>query len=146
MLMKIKKLRDSAIIPARATDGSAGMDIYADIPGPVTVQPHSCERIPSGVAVSLESRDYGAFLFARSGLAVKHGLTPANCVGVIDSDYRGEIIVNLVNRLDEPYTVHPGERVAQLVILPVVIPEIEISDELDCTERGEGGFGSTGRK
>ncbi len=145
-VLKIKKLKESAVIPKRATQGSAGMDLYACIAEPVTVKPHECVKIPTGIAVALPSCDYGAFIFARSGLSVNHGLAPANCVGVIDSDYRGEIIVGLVNQFNEPYTIQPGERVAQLVIMPVSTMPVLECYELDDTQRGAGGFGSTGKK
>lgn len=144
--LKVKKLRDNAVVPKRATPGSAGMDLYACIDEAVTVKPHECVKIPTGIAIALPSAELGAFIFARSGLAVKHGVAPANCVGVVDSDYRGEVIVGLVNQFEEPYTVEPNERIAQLVIMPVSLPEIELCDELDETQRGEGGFGSSGKK
>ncbi len=145
MELKVKKVRDGAVIPKRATQGSAGMDLYACIEKPVTIEPHKCVQIPSGIAIELPDENYGAFVFARSGLSRKHGIAPVNAVGVIDSDYRGEIIMGLVNHFEESYTIEPGDRVAQLVIMPVsVIPVVEVS-ELDETERGEGGFGSTGR-
>lgn len=145
-LLKIKKLRDNAVIPKRATEGSAGMDLYACIDEPVTVMPHECYKFPTGIAIALESANLGAFIFARSGLSIKHGLAPANCVGVVDSDYRGEIIVGIVNQYETPYTVEPGERVAQMVIMPVDLPEIEVVEQLDDTIRGDGGFGSSGKK
>lgn len=145
-VLKIKKLRENAVVPKRATDGSAGMDLYACIDEPITVRPHECVKLPTGIAIALPSAELGAFIFARSGLAVKHGLAPANCVGVVDSDYRGEVIVGLVNQFSEPYTIEPGERVAQMVIMPVSLPEIELCDDLDETERGAGGFGSSGKK
>lgn len=145
-VLKIKKLRDEAVVPKRATPGSAGMDLYACIDAPVTVNPHECVKIPTGIAIALPSPLYGAFIFARSGLSINHGLAPANCVGVVDSDYRGEVIVGLVNQFNEPYTVEPGERVAQMVIMPVSLMGTEECDTLDETQRGEGGFGSTGKK
>ena len=144
--LKIKKLREGAIIPKRATAGSAGMDLYACIDSEITVKPHECVKFPTGIAIALPSAEYGAFIFARSGLSVNHGLAPANCVGVVDSDYRGEIIVGLVNQFDTPYTVEPGERIAQMLIMPVSLPEIEETDTLDDTERGDGGFGHSGKK
>ena len=144
--LKIKKLRENAVVPKRATSGSAGMDLYACIDGKVTVNPHECVKFPTGIAIALPSADFGAFIFARSGLSVNHGLAPANCVGVVDSDYRGEITVGLVNQFEEPYTVEPGERIAQMVIMPVSLMETEECDSLDETERGAGGFGSTGKK
>ncbi len=141
----VKKLRENAVIPKRATTGSAGMDLYAALDKPVTVKPHECVGIPTGIAIALPNENYGAFIFARSGLAIKHGLAPANAVGVIDSDYRGELVVGLLNQFEESYTVEPGDRVAQLVIMPVsLMPVFEVT-ELDETERGAGGFGSTGK-
>ena len=145
-ILKIKKLRENAVVPKRATPGSAGMDLYACIDEAVTVMPHECVKIPAGIAIALPSPLYGAFIFARSGLSINHGLAPANCVGVVDSDYRGEIIVGLVNQFNKPYTVEPGERVAQMVIMPVSLMDTQECDTLDETERGDGGFGSTGKK
>ena len=145
-VLKIKKLRENAKIPYRATTGSAGMDLYACTNDPVTVEPHQIAVIPTGIAIELESADYVAYIFARSGLAIKHGLAPANCVGVIDSDYRGEVCVGLVNQTDQPYTVQPDERIAQMVISPVILPDIEVVDELSDTVRAGGGFGSTGSR
>ena len=145
-ILRIKKLRSNAVVPKRATAGSAGMDLYACIDNAVTVMPHECVKIPTGIAIALPSADFGAFIFARSGLSINHGLAPANCVGVVDSDYRGEVIVGLVNQFNEPYTVEPGERVAQMVIMPVSLMDVEECENLDETERGSGGFGSTGKK
>ena len=145
-ILKIKKLNENARIPSRATEGSAGMDLYSAESENITINPHECKKIHTGIAIQLESPDYAAFVYARSGTAIKHGVAPANCVGLIDSDYRGEIICGLVNQFDAPYTVEPGERIAQLVIAPVFIPEVEIVGELDETDRGAGGFGSTGKK
>ena len=145
-ILKIKKLNENARIPSRATEGSAGMDLYSAESENITINPHECKKIHTGIAIQLESPDYAAFVYARSGTAIKHGVAPANCVGLIDSDYRGEIICGLVNQFDVPYTVEPGERIAQLVIAPVIIPEVEIVDALDETGRGAGGFGSTGKK
>ena len=145
-VLKIKKLRNNARIPFRATPGSAGMDLYACLDGEVTIEPHKIELIPTGIAIELESPAYVAYIYARSGLAIKHGIAPANCVGVIDSDYRGEVCVGLVNQTGKPYTITPGERIAQLVIAPVILPDIEVVDNLGETDRGAGGFGSTGNK
>ena len=132
-------------VPSYATAGSAGMDLRACIDAPVTIMPGEQGLIPTGLAIALPDPGYVALLYARSGLAIKHGLSPANCVGVIDSDYRGEIVVALRNYAKEPYTVEPGERIAQMVITPVVQAAIALVDELDDTDRGAGGFGSTGR-
>lgn len=145
MDLKIKKVRGNAILPVRATDGSAGMDLHAWLEAPLTIQPGERVRIPTGIAIGLPSRDTVALVFARSGLAIKHGLTLSNCVGVIDSDYTGEIQVGMINQGTDVYTVQPGERIAQLVIMPVLLPTIVETDTLEETARGAGGFGSTGR-
>lgn len=143
--LKIKKLRENAKIPVRATPGSAGMDLCACIDSPLTLSGGEKALIPTGIAIALPSPELGAFVFARSGLAIKHGIGLLNGVGVIDSDYRGEVCVGVINQLSEPYTIEPGERIAQLVIMPVsLIPPVE-AVELDETERGAGGFGSTGK-
>lgn len=146
MILKIKKLNENAVIPAMATPGSAGMDLRACIESDVIINPGERTLIPTGLAIALESNAYVAYIYARSGLAVKSGITLANCVGVIDSDYRGELKVGLVNISDKPFTVSNGERIAQLVISPVIVPEIAVVSELDETERAQGGFGSTGIK
>ena len=149
MELKIKalspKLGKEIPFPTYATPGSAGMDLRACIDAGVTVRPGEQALIPTGLAISLPSADYVALLYARSGLAIKHGLSPANCVGVIDSDYRGEVVVALRNYGKEPYTVEPGERIAQMVVTPVVQATVTVVEELDDTARGAGGFGSTGR-
>ncbi|WP_423719272.1 dUTP diphosphatase [Anaerotruncus rubiinfantis] len=144
MMLKMKRLRPSAQIPKNATPGSAGYDLYADLDAPVEIPAGRTAKIPTGLAMAVEP-GYAGFVFARSGLGIKHGIVPANCVGVIDSDYRGEVIVGLHNQSQEAFTVNPGDRVAQLVLLPVFTPGIEVCEELDETGRGAGGFGSTGR-
>ena len=116
MILKIKKLNENAVIPAMATPGSAGMDLRACIDSDVIINPGERALISTGLAIALESNAYVAYIYARSGLAVKSGITLANCVGVIDSDYRGEICVGLINQYEESYTIQPGERIAQLVI------------------------------
>ena len=146
MELKIKRLHPDAVIPMRATDGSAGMDLHAVLEAPLTVEAGGRVRIPTGIAIGLPSPETVALVFARSGLAVKHGLTLSNCVGVIDSDYTGEIQVGLINQSDTAYTVQPGERIAQLVIMPVLQPTVIETDTLEQTARGDGGFGSTGRR
>ncbi len=143
--IKIKKLRDNAVVPKRATPGSAGADLYACIDEPVTIAPGALVKVPTGIAIEVPSPQFGAFLFARSGLGVKHGICLSNGVGVVDSDYRGEICVGLCNVSDKPYTVQPLERVAQMVIMPVCCAEFVQSDDLSQTDRGEGGFGSSGK-
>ena len=146
MELKIKKLKENAKIPQRATNGSAGMDLYACIAESVTLTPGQLTVIPTGIAIELPDNTCAAFLYARSGLGVKHGICLSNGVGVIDSDYRGEVCVGLCNVSDKPYVIEPFERVAQMVIAPVLTPDITEVDELSDTARGEGGFGSSGRK
>ena len=145
MELKIKKLRENAIIPSRATDGSAGMDLNACITEPITLKPFERALIPTGIAVALPSNEYAVFIFARSGLAIKHGIALSNGVGVVDSDYRGEICVGLQNSSNESYTINPNDRIAQMVVMPVSVPEIAVVEELDETKRSTGGFGSTGK-
>ena len=144
--VKIKFLENSTEkkLPFYATSGSAGMDLTACIEEDIVLKPLERKLIPTGIAIKLPSADYGAFLFARSGLASKKGITLANCVGVVDSDYTGEIKVALINLSNEEYTLTNGERIAQMVILPVSQAKFTVTCELDETERGSGGFGSTG--
>ena len=132
-------------LPQFATPGSAAMDLRACLDGPVTLQAGARAVIPTGLAMALPSADYVALVFARSGLGIKKGVCLSNGVGVIDSDYRGEIAVGLVNLSGEDYTVQPGDRIAQLMVVPVVQPTVTLADELDETGRGSGGLGSTGR-
>lgn len=143
-MLKIKRMRDGAQIPRNATAGSAGFDLCAAIETSVTIQPGQTVSIPTGLALQIES-GYAGFIFARSGLGIKSGIVPANCVGVIDSDYRGEVLVGLFNHSNTAFTVNPADRIAQLVLMPVHTPSIELCEELDDTARGNGGFGSTGR-
>lgn len=144
-VVKIKKLRENAVIPKRATAGSAGADLYACIEKDVTIRPGELAMIPTGIAIELPDSSMGAFLFARSGLGVKHGICLSNGVGVVDSDYRGEVCVGLCNVSDKEYTVTCGERIAQMVIMPVICAELIQVNELGATQRGSGGFGSTGK-
>lgn len=144
-IFKVRRLRESAKLPFRATEGSAGMDLYACIDSPVTLGAGEKAVIPTGIAIELPSAELAAFVFARSGLAIKHGIGLLNGVGVIDSDYRGEICVGVINQLAEPYTIVPDERIAQLVIMPVSLINPVEAQSLDDTARGEGGFGSTGK-
>jgi len=143
MEVKIKKLCANAIIPQYATSGSAAADLHAAIDEPLTIAPGERIAIPTGFAISFDGGV--ALIFGRSGLGTKHGVTLANSVGVIDSDYRGEVHVCLINRSSEPYTVQPKERVAQMMFVPIYTADFIECDELDETERGTGGFGSTGR-
>lgn len=144
MELRIKKVKDNAKIPKSATSGSAGMDLYACIDEKITVEPQKIVVIPTGIAIELPDPSSAAFIYARSGLGIRHGICLANGVGVIDSDYRGEICVGLCNVSDEPYTVEPFERIAQMVIAPVIVPTVTEVTKLSDTERGAGGFGSTG--
>ncbi len=144
MKIKTKIVREGAKLPFRATDGSAGADIYACIEKDVKVEPGRIEKIPAGIAVEIPA-GFGGFLFPRSSLAVKHGISFPNCVGVIDSDYRGEISVLVINSGSESYTIKNGDRIAQMVIMPYEAAQYETAKELSETARGEGGFGSTGR-
>ena len=144
-IVKVKKVRENAVLPKRSTEGSSGADLYACIDGPIVLEPGKLVKISTGIAVELADRNMAAFLFARSGLGVKHGITLSNSVGVVDSDYRGEVCVGLCNVSDEPYTIQPGERVAQMVIMPVICAQYVEALELGDTDRGEGGFGSSGK-
>lgn len=144
--IQFQKLHPQAVIPRRATPGSAGMDLTACLEQPVTLAPGERTMISTGLALALPTAEWVALVYARSGLAVRHGICLSNSVGVVDSDYRGELKVGLCNLGSEPYTIEPGERIAQLVITPVLLPPIEEVSALDETERGTGGFGSTGKQ
>lgn len=146
MKINYKKLTETAHEPTRGSEYAAGYDLYADIADPIEIQPGQTVKIGTGLAFELPLQSFASFaaIFARSGLATKQGLRPANCVGVCDADYRGEYIVALHNDTDIPQIVHPGERIAQMVLLPFIAMEFTEADELGETVRGEGGFGSTG--
>jgi len=144
MKIKVKKLRGGALLPSSGSAFAAGYDLYACIDESVNIAPHCTQKIGTGLSVEIPEGYFGA-VFARSGLASKNGIRPANCVGVCDSDYRGEYIVALHNDSEIPYTVNPGDRIAQLVVLPYLSCEFEETQELSDTERGAGGFGSTGK-
>lgn len=143
MKINIKKLNDNAIIPTRSHQGDAGLDLYACLDRPTTIKSGETVKIPTGLAIAIPEGYFGA-VFARSGLATKQGLRPANCVGVCDAPYRGEYIIPLHNDSNEDRVIHHGDRIAQLVILPFQAVEFEEVDSLDETDRGSGGFGSTG--
>ena len=143
-VLRMKKLREGAVLPQRQTEGAAGYDLCACLEAPVTLQPGEGYPFPTGLAAEIP-QGYTGMVFCRSGLGVKHGISLPNCGGVIDSDYRGELVVPLRNFGDGTYTIQPGERIAQLVIMPVLLPEIVEVEELSQTQRGQGGFGSTGR-
>ena len=142
--IKIKKLNENANIPTRGSAYSAGYDLYACIDEPITIPAHSTVKIGTGLAIEIPDGYFGA-IFARSGLATKEGLRPANCVGCCDSDYRGEYIVALHNDTNETKLIVPNERIAQLVVIPYLPVEFEEVAELTDTERGISGFGSTGK-
>lgn len=143
--VKYKLLDPRAKAPAYATAGAAAADLCALLDEPLTLAPGQRAMIPTGLAIELPDAQCVALLYARSGLAIKHGLTLPNCVGVIDSDYRGEVRVGLINLGTEPYTVQPGERIAQLCIAPVWQAAFVQVNDLSDTDRGAGGFGSTGK-
>lgn len=141
--VKIKRLNEMAIIPTRGSKEAAGYDLYAAIPESIRINPHETVKVGTGLAFELPKGTFGA-IFPRSGYATKFGLRPANCVGVCDSDYRGEYIVAIHNDSDFIQAINPGERIAQLILMPY-ITMIMIEDNLSETERGDGGFGSTGK-
>ena len=143
--VRIKKLDDKATIPTYGSEFAAGADLYACLDAPLTINPHETILVHTGVAMEIPT-GFAGLIYARSGIASKRGLAPANKVGVVDSDYRGEVMVALHNHSAEPQTIENGERIAQLVIAPYVVADFVVSDELDDTERGAGGFGSTGKK
>ena len=145
MHVKYKLLDPRAKAPAYATPGAAAADLCAVLDAPLTLEPGQRAMVPTGLAIELPGPDCVALVYARSGLAIKQGVTLSNCVGVIDSDYRGEIKVGLVNLGAAPVTLAPGERVAQLCIAPVWQAAFAPAEELSDTDRGTGGFGSTGR-
>ena len=141
----VKKLRPNAKLPTYGSEFAAGADLYACPDGPVTIQPHETVLVPTGLSLELPV-GWAGMVFARSGMAAKRDLAPANKVGVIDCDYRGEVMVSLHNHGTGPQTVEPGERIAQLVILPYLTAQFFEAEELSDTVRGTGGFGSTGFK
>lgn len=143
--IKIKRLNDLAKIPTRGSKFSAGYDLYAATDHDIQIPPHSTLKIGTGLAMELPVEWFGA-IFARSGIATKRGLRPANCVGVVDSDYRNEVIVAVHNDSSETMTVQSGERIAQFILLPYQVLKFEEVKELNNTDRGMGGFGSTGEK
>ena len=143
--MDIKILNDLAKVPSYGSEDAAGADLYAATSYNIEIQPHETVKIGTGIAIAVPRGYFGA-IFARSGIATKQGLRPANCVGVVDSDYRGEVIVALHNDTDESQIVPAGSRIAQLAIMPVMRTDFNIVNELDETIRGNGGFGSTGVK
>lgn len=144
MKIKIKRLTESAKVPAAGSSRAAGYDIFADLENAVDITPGETKMIPTGIAMEIPDGYFGA-VFARSGLAVRENLRPANCVGVVDSDYRGEFFIALHNDGNAVRTVVPGERIAQLVVIPYLSVSFEETERLEETARGAGGFGSTGK-
>lgn len=144
MKLKIKRVRPYAQVPKQATTGSAGSDLYAALEEPLSIPAGAIRSIPTGIVAEPDTDSVALLIFPRSGLASKHGITLANAIGLVDSDYRGEICVPLINLGKEAFTIEPGMRIAQLVASPILLPEIEVTDTLTETQRGAGGFGSTG--
>ena len=144
MKLTFKKLDPRAVIPSRATSGSAGLDLCACLDAPVTIEAGEIKMIPLGITAEPDREDIALLIYPRSGLSSKYGVSLANCVGVVDSDYRGAWFVPLINHGKEPFAVEHGMRIAQLIPTSILMPEIEVSDQLSETERGAGGFGSSG--
>ena len=144
MQIKIKRLSETAQLPKRGSDYAAGYDLFAAIPEQVTVEPHATVKIDTGLQFELPE-GYFAGIFARSGIATREGLRPAHCVGVCDSDYRGNYIVAIHNDSDSLRVIVPGEKIAQMIVLPCLALEFEETENLSATERDAGGFGSTGK-
>ena len=144
--LKILDARLRQQMPAYATPGSAGLDLRACIDAPLELAPNAWQLVPTGMAIHLADPGYAAMLLPRSGLGHKHGIVLGNLVGLIDSDYQGQLMVSLWNRTDSPFVIEPMERVAQMVIVPVVQAEFNVVSDFPASERGEGGYGSTGRQ
>ena len=143
--VKILDPRLSGNLPEYATPGSAGLDLRACLLEPMTLQPNAWQLVPTGIAIYLHDPGYAALILPRSGLGHKHGIVLGNLVGLIDSDYQGQLMVSAWNRSDVPFTIEPMERIAQLVIVPVMQAEFNVVDEFVATVRGQGGYGSTGK-
>jgi dUTP pyrophosphatase len=143
--LKILDPRVRAQLPHYATPGSAGLDLRACLDTPVSLNPGETRLIPTGLAIHLADPGYAAMILPRSGLGHKHGVVLGNLVGLIDSDYQGQLMVSVWNRSQEPFTIQPFERIAQMVIVPVLQASFNLVDDFDSSHRGEGGFGSTGR-
>lgn len=144
MKVQVTILNDLATLPTRGSLDAAGYDLYAAIEGEIVIPPSTSVKVPTGLAMAIPAGYFGG-LYARSGLACKEGLRPANCVGVIDSDYRGEVIVCLTNDSQEVRVITPRQRIAQLIIQPYLDYDWEVTNTLDDTARGNGGFGSSGK-
>ena len=138
-----ERMRDQ--LPQYATPGSAGLDLRACIDAPLTLEPGETKLVPTGLAIHVADPGYAALILPRSGLGHKHGIVLGNLVGLIDSDYQGQVMVSAWNRSREPFTIQPGDRIAQMVVVPVVQVRLEVVDAFTASERGAGGFGSSGR-
>ncbi len=143
--VKIVDARMGDQLPAYATPGSAGLDLRACLTEPLTLQPNAWQLVPTGISIYLKNPDFAAMILPRSGLGHKHGIVLGNLVGLIDSDYQGQLMVSAWNRSDVAFTIEPMERIAQLVIVPVVQAQFNVVTEFPASERGEGGYGSTGK-
>jgi dUTP pyrophosphatase len=132
-------------LPRRATAGSAGLDLRACIDAPLALEPGQTQLVPTGIAIHLQDPGLAAVLLPRSGLGHRHGIVLGNLVGLVDSDYQGQVMVSVWNRSDHPYTIQPGERIAQMVVVPVVPVDLEVVERFEESARGAGGFGSSGR-
>ena len=140
------RLGDNIPLPHYATDGSAGLDLRAMVKAPLTLAPGETQLLPTGMAIYISDPGYAGMILPRSGLGHKHGIVLGNLVGLIDSDYQGELMVSCWNRGQQPFTIEPGERIAQLVIVPVMQVQLEQVETFTSTERGSGGFGHSGRQ
>ena len=140
------KVGNEIPLPTYATDGSAGVDLRACIDKPLTLEPGQTELIPTGIAIHMKSKDMAATILPRSGLGHKHGIVLGNLVGLIDSDYQGQLFISCWNRGNDTFTIEPADRIAQLMFLPVIQPEFSLVEEFEESDRGEGGFGHSGRK
>ena len=143
--IKIIDARMAEQLPAYATPGSAGLDLRACLNEPLTLQPNAWQLVPTGIAIYLQDPNFAAIILPRSGLGHKHGIVLGNLVGLIDSDYQGQLMVSAWNRSDTAFTIEPMERIAQLVIMPVVQAQFNVVTEFPASQRGEGGYGSTGQ-
>ena len=144
--VKILDPRMADQLPAYATPGSAGLDLRACLDAPLVLAPNAWQLVPTGIAIYLQDPGYAALILPRSGLGHKHGIVMGNLVGLIDSDYQGQVFVSTWNRGKEPFTIQPMDRIAQLVVVPVLQVKLNVVEEFEATERGAGGFGSTGRQ
>jgi dUTP pyrophosphatase len=141
-----KRIGNEFPLPRYATDGSAGMDLYACLDKQLQIAPGETHLIPSGIAIHLDDRHLAAMILPRSGLGHKHGIVLGNLVGLIDSDYQGQVLISVWNRGDQLFTVEPGDRIAQMIIVPIAIANFKVVSEFTPSTRGAGGFGHTGRK